>query len=97
MPDRMTIIGLGASVAALLFVLELVRRRKLREDYSLLWLATAIVLIILSGSRPLLDKLAIHGGEDPAFPCAQAGIGFCGLSHTHRRWRRPIVVWHLAQ
>jgi hypothetical protein len=58
MPDRMTIIGLGASVAALLFVLELVRRRKLREDYSLLWLATAFVLIILSASRPLLDKFA---------------------------------------
>jgi hypothetical protein len=58
MPDRMTIIGLGASVAALLFVLELVRRRKLREDYSLLWLATAFVLIVLSASRPLLDKFA---------------------------------------
>jgi hypothetical protein len=46
---------------------------------------------------PLVDKLPIHGGEDPAFPCAQAGIGFCGLGHTHRRWRHPIVVWHLAQ
>ena len=45
---------------------------------------------------PLVDKLPIHGGEDPAFPYAQAGIGFCGLGHTYRRWRRPIVVWHLA-
>lgn len=58
MLDRAMIFGLGASVAALVFVLELVRRRKLREEYSLLWLATAVVLIVLSLSRPLLDVLA---------------------------------------
>lgn len=58
MLDRAMIFGLGASILALVFVLELVRRRKLREDYSLLWLATALVLIVLSVSRPLLDTLA---------------------------------------
>ncbi len=58
MIERSTLFGLGASVAGLLFVLELVRQRKLREDYSLLWLATTIVLIVLSVSRPLLDSLA---------------------------------------
>ncbi|MCC6803448.1 MAG: DUF2304 domain-containing protein [Anaerolineae bacterium] len=56
--DRATLFGLAASVAGLVFVLELVRQRKLREDYSLLWLATTIVLIILSVSRPLLDSFA---------------------------------------
>lgn len=56
--DRVMIFGLIASVAALILVIELVRRRKLREDYSLLWLATAVVLIVLSLSRPLLDRLA---------------------------------------
>lgn len=58
MIDRVTLIGLAASVAGLLFVLELVRQRKLREDYSLLWLVTALVLIFLSLSRPLLDSFA---------------------------------------
>lgn len=58
MIDRVTLLGLAASVAGLLLVLELVRRRKLREDYSLLWLATAAVLILLTLSRPLLDQLA---------------------------------------
>ncbi len=56
--DRVTLIGLAVSVAGLLFVLELVRQRRLREDYSLLWLATAVVLILLSLSRPLLDSFA---------------------------------------
>ena len=58
MIDRVTLFGLAASVAGLIFVLELVRQRKLREDYSLLWLATTLILIILSVSRPLLDSLA---------------------------------------
>lgn len=56
--DRVTLFGLGGSVVALLFVLELVRRRKLREDYSLLWLATACALIAVTAYRPLLDGLA---------------------------------------
>ena len=58
MPDRATLFGLAASIAGLIIVLELVRRRKLREDYSLLWLATAIILIVLSLSRPLLNEMA---------------------------------------
>jgi hypothetical protein len=58
MVDRAMIFGLAASVAALFFILELVRQRRLREEYSLLWLATAIVLLVLSVSRPLLDVLA---------------------------------------
>jgi hypothetical protein len=45
----------------------------------------------------LVDELPVHGSEDPAFPCAKARIGLGGLGHTHRCWRGPIVVWHLAQ
>jgi hypothetical protein len=52
------VFGLVASIIALLFIIELVRQRRLKEEYSLLWLATAAALIILSVSRPLLDVLA---------------------------------------
>lgn len=58
MMDRATVFGMLASVVTLVVIIELVRQRKLREDYSLLWLATAIVLILLSVFRPLLDQLA---------------------------------------
>jgi hypothetical protein len=58
MIDRVMIVGVAGSVVALLFILELVRQRRLREEYSLLWLATGFVLLILSLSRPLLDVLA---------------------------------------
>lgn len=58
MIDRTMLVGVLGSLAVLLFVLELVRERRLREEYSLLWLVTASVLLILSLSRPLLDVLA---------------------------------------
>jgi hypothetical protein len=58
MIDRAMVFGLVASIIALLFIIELVRQRRLKEEYSLLWLATAAALIILSVSRPLLDVLA---------------------------------------
>ena len=58
MIDRTMIVGMIGSIGALLFILEMVRRRRLREEYSLLWLATGIVLLVLSVSRPLLDVLA---------------------------------------
>jgi hypothetical protein len=58
MVDRAMIFGLVAGIGTFIFVLELVRRRRLKEEYSLLWLATAAALIILSLSRPVLDTLA---------------------------------------
>src|SRR5689334_12958712 len=58
MIDRAMVFGLVASIIALLFIIELVRQRRLKEEYSLLWLATVAALIILSVSRPLLDVLA---------------------------------------
>ncbi|MEO0561439.1 MAG: DUF2304 domain-containing protein [Chloroflexota bacterium] len=58
MLDRAVIFGTIAAVITLIAVVELVRRRRLREEYSLLWLATALVLLVLASSRPLLDAIA---------------------------------------
>ena len=60
--DRMILISLIAAVAGLVLVIELVRRRKLREDYSLLWLATAAAIVVLTLSRPLYDQIALWVG-----------------------------------
>jgi hypothetical protein len=85
MIDRAMIFGLIGSVGALIFIIELVRQRKLREDYSLLWLATAIVLLVLSLSRPLLDQIAAMLGVITYPPAALfvVAIGFmlCILLH----------------
>jgi hypothetical protein len=58
MADRSVIFAVGASILALVFVLELVRRRRLREEYSLLWLFTAFVMLVLASWRDLLHGLA---------------------------------------
>jgi hypothetical protein len=43
-----TMFALVTSVVAFLFVLELVRRRRLREEYSWLWLLTAGGMVLLA-------------------------------------------------
>ena len=58
MIDRSIIFALGASLIALLVVLELVRRRRLSEEYSLLWLGTAIIMLVVGIWRDLLHGLA---------------------------------------
>jgi hypothetical protein len=47
-----------ASVLLLLVVFELIRSRRLRERYALLWLITGVVLLVLSLWRDGLDTIA---------------------------------------
>ena len=57
-PLRVTIVGVVASVVLILVVLELVRGRRLKERYALLWLATGIALLVLSAWRGGLNTIA---------------------------------------
>ncbi|MFQ5406833.1 MAG: DUF2304 family protein [Anaerolineales bacterium] len=59
---RLTIFVLFGALGLLLVVLELVRRRALAERYSLLWLVTATLVLLLAAARPLLDRLALIVG-----------------------------------
>ncbi|MBV9085422.1 MAG: DUF2304 domain-containing protein, partial [Acidobacteriaceae bacterium] len=52
------LVALFVSVALLLAVLELVRRRRLDERYSLAWLLAGTVVLIFSAFRDLQLKLA---------------------------------------
>jgi hypothetical protein len=58
MIDIVQIIAIGISVIIFVIVIELIRRNHLKERYSLIWLATAIVLIIFSVWRSLLNVIA---------------------------------------
>jgi hypothetical protein len=57
-PLRVSIAASIASILLILIVLELIRSRRLRERYALLWLATGIVLLILSAWRGGLNTIA---------------------------------------
>ena len=55
MTDRVQILAIVGSVAFLALVLELVRRRKLAEEYSALWIVSSLVLLGISWNRSLID------------------------------------------
>ena len=57
-PIRASIAGAIASLILILVVVELVRGRRLKERYALLWLATGVVLLVLSVWREGLNTLA---------------------------------------
>ncbi len=56
--NRIQVFSIIGSVLLLIFVLKLIRRKKLKEEYSLLWLGFGIIFILLSIVRPLLEIVA---------------------------------------
>jgi hypothetical protein len=57
-PLAISIAGAVVSALLVLGVLELIRKRRLRERYALLWIATGIVLLVLSAWRGGLNTIA---------------------------------------
>ena len=57
-PLKVSIAATLASLVLLLVVFELIRSRRLRERYALLWLLTGIVLVVLSAWRGGLNTIA---------------------------------------
>lgn len=72
---RLYILGLG--LAVLIFVVNLVRTRKLQERYALLWLLAGISLVVAPLVIDWLDSLAYALGFDypPALLLLLAVIG----------------------
>lgn len=60
------VIAILFSVAVFIGVIDLIRRRKLKERFALLWLPSAVILIALSIWRDLLHTISrIAGVEYP--------------------------------
>jgi len=75
------------SIASLVFILRLVRRRQLRAKYSLLWLPLGAVFVVLGIAPGLLDWAAGQVGiyYAPAL-LFLAGILFLLLVAVHLSW-----------
>lgn len=56
--NRVTLFSICASAGFLLYILEMVRRRKLREEYSILWLFGSAMILVLSLKQDWLVSLA---------------------------------------
>jgi hypothetical protein len=57
-PLRISIAATVVAIVLLLVVFELIRSRRLHERYALLWLATGLVLAVLSAWRDGLNTIA---------------------------------------
>lgn len=55
---RVEWVMIAVTLLFILSVLELIRRRRLKEEYSLLWLLAGTVMLVLTIARPLLEVLA---------------------------------------
>ena len=56
--NRVTLFSICASTGLLLYILEMVRRRRLREEYSILWLFGSVVILVLSIKQDWLVGIA---------------------------------------
>ena len=74
-PLRASIVGVIASLVLLVIVLELVRGRRLKERYALLWLATGVVLLVLSVWRSGLNTIASWFGVRGYPPAVLFAVG----------------------
>jgi hypothetical protein len=61
-PLKVSIVAAIASIVLLVVVFELIRSRRLRERYALLWLLTAIVMLVLSLWRSGLSRISDEVG-----------------------------------
>jgi hypothetical protein len=74
-PLAVSIAGTIASVALVFVVLELIRSRRLRERYALLWLLTGIVLAVLCAWRDGLNTIAQWFGIRSYPPAVLFAVG----------------------
>ena len=94
--DRIQVIAIVLSAVFLLGVLELVRRRKLVEEYSFLWIAVATLMLAISVWRELLHsaarELGVHDPPNVLLIALTAAVvlALLGISVILSRQRRQI-------
>ena len=74
-PLRVSIAAAVTSLLLIFVVLELIRSRRLRERYALLWLLTGIVLLVLSLWRDGLNTIAGWAGVRGYPPAILFAVG----------------------
>ena len=93
------------SLGVLIFVINLVRTRKLREEFALLWLLTGVALVLAPLSVDWLDRLSYALGFDypPAlifllaiicllFICFQFSVNISRLADQNRVLIKDLAI-----
>ena len=90
--DRLLHVTTAVSIVLLAIVLFSVRRAHIRVEYSVSWLAAAIIMLVLSRAKPLLDMARGLMGlpDSPLTLFLLAGTGALIML-----FRFSIVISHL--
>src|SRR5687768_18577426 len=77
MDSRIQAIAMVVTAGLLVLVFELVRRRRMQERYALLWLLSAVVLLVLAAWSGLLEKVSnLVGIATPSNALFVVGFAF---------------------
>jgi hypothetical protein len=84
--DRLQVLAVVVSVSFLLAVLELVRRRRLVEEYAFIWIVIAVLLAVVSIWREILHaaarQLGVHEPPNLLLVALTGGVLVALLSVT---------------
>ena len=81
---RVRLLALVVSLGLLIVIVDLVRRRRLREEYSWLWVVTGLAIFVLAASQSLLVRLtALLGAKIPASTLFFGGLMFLTVISLH--------------
>ena len=103
--DVLKILSIVGSGTVLVLVVELIRRGRLKERYSLLWLFAGGVLLLFSSSRSILDYVSNMVGiyYPPSFLFLLAflflllitlhfSVTISGLSEKNKRLAQELAI-----
>jgi hypothetical protein len=81
---RVRLLALAVSLGLLVVIVDLVRRRRLREEYSWLWVVTGLAIFLLAASQSLLLRLTtLLGAKIPASTLFFGGLMFLTVISLH--------------
>lgn len=105
MHQRQRVVAIAGALLVALVVFELVRRRKLREEYSWVWIATAAAVSLLALNQPLLLQITRWIGAASSAStlffgaivfllalCIQYSIRLSRLTHRQRTLAQRLAL-----
>lgn len=105
LPERQRLVALLLAAGLVVLIFELVRRRKLREEYSWVWITTAVCLAVLALFQDLLLTLSRWIGSASVvstlffgaflFVLAlllQVSVRLSRLTHRHRTLGQRVAL-----
>jgi hypothetical protein len=95
---RTRILAVAGSLLLLLMIIDLVRRRRLKEEYTVLWVITSLALLVLAAWFELLKWITgVIGGVAPSSTLFFFGLLFVFFMLLHFSVRVSVLEQRLTE